>query len=350
MYPLKFTPVYQERIWGGTGLAQEFGRKLPSDHIGESWEISAHPNGLSLVSNGPLAGENIPQLIGDFGTAFLGVKAPSQAFERFPLLIKLLDANDQLSVQVHPGNAYALEHEGEPGKYEIWYVLSAKPGAKIVYGLKNGIDKATFQQALATGDLEACLNEIPVKAGEVYTIPPGLVHGLGAGIMVAEVQQNSDTVYRVYDYNRVDQSGKTRALHLEKALDVIRFDDFLPKYPLPPIPNSRLIDSEFFKIDYCVINDGVINDDNINNNSDINDGLESFNNVRTRSAKKHYYNDGSRFYILTNLSGRAQFDSEASTEAGRILEWNRGESLLIPADLAEFTINGPVTFLKTYLP
>ena len=344
MYPLKFTPVYQERIWGGTGLALEFGRKLPSDRVGESWEISAHPNGLSRVSNGPLAGESIPQLIGDFGTAFLGVKAPSQAFERFPLLIKLLDASEKLSVQVHPGNAYALEHEGELGKYEIWYILAAKPGAKIVYGLKTGTDKAAFEEALACGDLESCLNEVPVKAGEVYAIPPGLVHALGAGIMVAEIQQNSDTVYRVYDYNRVDQSGKTRALHLQKALDVIRFDDFLPDHPLAPLPNSRLIDSEFFKTDYCVTSaaDTSVNgtrDDVINENST---GSE---------PQKHYYNDGSRFYILTNLSGKAQLCSEATAESGRIcLEWERGESLLIPADLTEFAINGSVSFLKTYLP
>lgn len=341
MYPLKFTPVYQERIWGGIGLSLEFGRKLPSDRIGESWEISAHPNGLSRVSNGPLAGESIPQLIGDFGTAFLGVKAPSQAFERFPLLIKLLDASEKLSVQVHPGNAYALEHEGELGKYEIWYILAAKPGAKIVYGLKAGTDKAAFEKALACGDLESYLNVVSVKAGEVYAIPPGLVHALGAGIIVAEIQQNSDTVYRVYDYNRVDQSGKTRPLHLKKALDVIRFDDFLPDYPLKPLPNSRLIDSEFFKTDYCVtsVADTWVSD---TRHDVTNDGSV---------PQKHYYNDGSRFYILTNLSGKAQLYSEASAEAGRIcLKWERGESLLIPADLAEFTIKGSVSFLKTYLP
>ena len=315
MYPLKFAPVYQERIWGGQGLKEKFGRQLPAKPIGESWEISAHPNGLGSVVKGNLAGYTIPELIAEFGVAFLGFKAESSCREKFPLLVKLLDAKEQLSVQVHPDNSFALEKEGELGKFEIWYILAAAPGAKIVYGLKPGIDAAALQRAIQNGNVESCLNEVVVKKGELYVIPPGLVHGLGAGIMVAEIQQNSDIVYRVYDYNRLDDHGKLRELHVDKALEVIRFDDFLPSYPLECQENSRVIETEHFQVDLV-----------------------------TNREREEFFNEAGRFYILTCLQGNANIYYHNEK-----LPWIEGESILIPADVSDFIIEGEAKYLRTYL-
>jgi mannose-6-phosphate isomerase len=315
MYPLRFLPVYQPKIWGGSALQEKYGRILPSGFIGESWEISAHPSGLGVVANGPLAGLSIPELIRKYGVKFLGNRLRADFLKKFPLLVKLLDVRDKISVQVHPSDIDALHNEGESGKYEIWYILTAEPDAKIIYGLKPGTTPDIFKAAIEEGNVEAYLNEIPVKAGEVYIIPPGLVHTLQAGILVFEIEQNSETVYRIYDFNRNDLNGKRRELHISKALDVIRFDDFLPKYPIKPATDSRLIDSEFFKVDYCLHQD-----------------------------TKEFYNDGSRFYILTNLKGEAGIEYDDAT-----MKWVEGESLLIPASLECFSMVGEVTYLKTYI-
>ncbi len=316
MYPIKFLPVYQPKIWGGRALKEKYGRIIPSGFIGESWEISAHPKGLGVVANGPLAGLSIPELIKKYGVKFLGNRLGEDYLKKFPLLVKLLDVRDKISVQVHPDDAYAFLNEGESGKYEIWYILAAEPGAKIIYGLKPGTTPDILKTALAEGNIEAYLNRIPVKAGEVYIIPPGLVHTLQDGILVFEIEQNSETVYRLYDFNRTDLNGKRRDLHISKALEVIRFDDSLPQHPVKPAPNSRLINSEFFNVDYCLHRD-----------------------------TGDFFNDGSCFYNLTNLQGEARIEYNDTA-----MKWNEGESIFIPAALESFSIVGEITYLKTYLP
>jgi len=316
MYPLKFAPVYQSRIWGGRGLQARYGRVLPPGAIGESWEIAAHPNGMGHVAEGLLAGKSIPELIREFGVTFLGNQTSVTALNRFPLLLKLLDVKDHLSVQVHPGDAYALKNEGESCKYEVWYILDAQPEATLIYGLKPGTTRNQFEKALTVGGLAEYLNEIPVKAGEVYLIPPGLVHALKAGLLVFEIQQNSDIVYRIYDYNRKDFTGEKRKLQIKEALDVIDFDDFPPVYPIIPKPNSRLVDSSYFKIDFGI-----------------------------QQNSQRYYNGENRFYILTNLKGTADLIYDQGA-----IRWLEGESVLIPASLENLTLTGEVTYLKTYLP
>ncbi|MBE3576289.1 MAG: class I mannose-6-phosphate isomerase [Limnochordales bacterium] len=223
MYPLKFDPIYKEKIWGGDALARLFGRKLPSGRVGESWEIAAHPHGQSIVSNGPLAGRRLVDLLHSHRDEIMG-KTPLSAGERFPLLVKLLDCNDWLSVQVHPDDEYARIHEGDLGKTESWLVLYAAPGAQIVYGLKPGTTRQEFAAAIAGNRVEDYLHKVNVRAGDVFSVPAGTVHALGRGVVVAEIQQNSDTVYRVYDWGRLGDDGKPRKLHVEKALDVINFD------------------------------------------------------------------------------------------------------------------------------
>lgn len=219
LYPLTFHPIYKEKIWGGRRFQDLFGRSLPEGLIGESWDVAAHPNGTSVVSAGHLAGKSLTQLVKEYGKGLT-------RGEEFPLLLKLIDAQQDLSVQVHPDDSYVREHTSEFwGKTEMWYIIHSDPGAWIIWGLRPGVTKEELARAIKQGGtaILACLNKVPVKAGELYPISAGLVHALGAGIVVAEIQQSSDTTFRVYDWDRVDDSGQSRELHVEQALETIDF-------------------------------------------------------------------------------------------------------------------------------
>ena len=205
-YPMKLQSVIKNAIWAGNRLSAEYGKSDdPNFKIAESWELSVHKNGVNIIQNGQQAGKSL----GEFYDQ-----------ENFPLLIKFIDAKKDLSVQVHPDDGYAKIHENGSGKTEMWYIIDAVPGAKIVYGLNAGYSRENLQKLIDLGRFEECLNYIPVSSGEVYFIPAGLVHAIGAGILIAEIQQNSDTTYRFYDYNRIDTDGKARELHIKQALDV----------------------------------------------------------------------------------------------------------------------------------
>lgn len=221
MYPMKFQPLYKERIWGGTRLRSLFGKNLTGDQIGESWELSGHEQGLSIVANGSFAGKTINEVIALAGTALLGEKY--QGKNEFPLLIKLLDAQDNLSIQVHPTDEFAAQFEEGTGKSEAWYVVHADPGAKIVYGLQAGVTKAMLSQAIVRQELPDLLREVPVAVGDMIYVPAGTIHALCSGVVVYEVQQTSDLTYRLYDYNRRDAQGKPRQMHIQKGLDAVVF-------------------------------------------------------------------------------------------------------------------------------
>ncbi len=225
LYPLTFTPVLKDYIWGGRNL-EKIGRTLPAGIIAESWDIAAHEDGTSVVNNGRFAGTPLTQLHQKLGIDLIGSNCQwAQDRGKFPLLIKLLDANRQLSVQVHPQDAYALKHEGnELGKTEMWVVLAAKPNAKLQIGVKAGTTPDLFRQGIAAGNLEPYLHYIPVQAGDHLCVPAGTLHAIMDGIMIAEIQQNSNTTYRVYDWNRVGADGQPRPLHVDRALQVIDFD------------------------------------------------------------------------------------------------------------------------------
>ena len=188
LYPLKFKPIYKEKIWGGNKLKTYFNRKLPTNKIGESWEVSTHKNGPSVVSNGPLTGQKLSSLLEKDSEKILGFKA-----KRFPLLFKFLDVNQKLSVQVHPDDEYARKIENEPGKTEMWYVLAAEPGAKLVYGLKKRTTKNDLRRAIKNNNLKKHINEVKVNSGDIFFIPSGTVHSIKEGLLLAEIQQNSDT-------------------------------------------------------------------------------------------------------------------------------------------------------------
>lgn len=239
LYPLIFKPVLKDYIWGGRGLARHLGRPLPpQQNIAESWEVAAHPNGDVTVINGPLAGKNLSEISEILGDALIGSRgAWALQRNRFPLLVKLLDASRELSVQVHPGDEYAGDHEGnELGKTEMWVVLHAKRDARVILGLKRGTTREKFRQALEDGALERQLHEIPVRSGDFICVPSGSIHAILGGLLIAEIQQNSDVTYRVYDWNRVGDDGKPRPLHVERAMDVINFDQVEPV-----LPQARLI-------------------------------------------------------------------------------------------------------------
>ncbi|MBK8989094.1 MAG: class I mannose-6-phosphate isomerase [Chloroflexi bacterium] len=229
LYPLLFTPVLKDYVWGGRGLETKLGRPLPPGIIAESWEIAAHPDGASVVANGRFAGLTLTQLHQQLGLDLIGVHNDwAQQRQKFPLLIKLLDANDALSVQVHPNDDYALAHEGnELGKTEMWVVLQAAPDAAVILGLSRPTTPAEFRAAIESGDLSPYLHRIPVQAGDVVCVPSGSLHAILGGLLIAEIQQNSNTTYRVYDWNRT-QNGKARPLHIDRALDVINFQQIQP--------------------------------------------------------------------------------------------------------------------------
>ncbi|RLT38680.1 MAG: AI-2E family transporter [Chloroflexi bacterium] len=235
-YPLQFTPLFKDYLWGGRTLETVLGRTLPAGKVAESWEIAAHPNGQTRIAAGPLTGQTLSSVQQMWGEKLLGSRN-RQFVEsgRFPLLIKLLDANDWLSVQVHPDDAYALAHEGEYGKTEMWVVLHAQPGAELIYGLKAGVTHAQFAQAVDEKRVEELLHRVAVGKGDVVFVPAGTVHALGPGIVVAEIQQNSDATYRIYDWGRTGTDGRPRPLHVDKALEVIDWEQIEPLLVAPRI-------------------------------------------------------------------------------------------------------------------
>lgn len=323
LYPFKFNPVFKDYIWGGREL-EKLGKKLPEGITAESWEISSHPDGISTIANGEFKGQLLTEVIDRFGEEIVGTELYTKSV-KFPLLIKFIDANNKLSVQVHPSDEYAMEHEnGELGKNEMWYILAVRPGAKLIYGTRPGITREDFNRAVKEDRIGECLNEVEVFPGDVLDIPAGLVHAIGEGIVLAEIQQNSNTTYRVYDYNRVDSKGNKRPLHIEKALDVINFNLGKGEAKTRGLDvrldssskKSFKIANKYFSVEEYDINGTVY-----------------------ESA------DGSKFHIYVFVDGTAVI----SYDGGKI-EAGRGETLLIPAALGRYTLEGKCKVIKTYVP
>jgi mannose-6-phosphate isomerase len=318
-YPLLFQAEMKERVWGGRALEQ-FGLTLPEGPIGEGWMIGDHPNGTTKVANGDLAGLGLDQLREQYGQAILGTKGSANKNGRFPLLIKLLDCQDELSVQVHPDDHYDRLPEGESGKTEMWYILDAKPGAKIIYGLNEGVTREQLAKAIEEKRILDCLREISVEAGDSFYIPSGTVHSLGAGILVAEIQQNSDSTYRLYDFDRLGLDGNPRELHIEDSLNVISFKGTSATYMKTGLSASNqwltLANSPFF-----ITEKGKV---------------EQAWPLRTTS-------DSFVIHIVCKGSGSIQWaDGELSLKPG--------DCMLLPANLGEYTLKGSMTVLRSYLP
>ena len=252
LYPMRFKPRFKERVWGGCRLRELYGKDVPGDAaIGESWEVTDRPGDESEIVNGPLAGTTLRALMERSAADVLGDATPA-ADGRFPLLCKILDAREKLSLQVHP--PARVRHLGDP-KTEMWYIADAAAGAELFVGLQRGITRAAFERAIHAGRVAECFHRIPVQAGDTMFLPSGRVHAIGAGLVIFEIQQNSDTTFRVYDWDRVGLDGKPRELHVAESLESIDFDDFEPPlvHPTPrregSFTLSALVEDALFRTD-----------------------------------------------------------------------------------------------------
>ena len=244
--PLFLQSVMHEKLWGGRKLRDEFGYEIPSDKVGEYWAISAHPNGVSTVKNGRFAGQKLDTLYAEHRELFGNRSEPV-----FPLLTKILDADDWLSVQVHPDDAYGLKHEGELGKTECWYIIAADEGAEIIYG-HNAKSKEELREQIESKNWDQLLTKLKVKAGDFFYVPSGTMHAIGSGILILETQQSSDTTYRVYDFDRKDDAGNLRELHLEKSIDVLNIGEPANSRPVnlqvDNLSSTLLVANDFFAV------------------------------------------------------------------------------------------------------
>jgi len=307
--PIVFSPIYKDYIWGGTRIATAYGRPGTPKVCAESWEISAHPDGQSVVASGPFKGQTLGELASAFGAALTGSRAPVSTC--FPLLFKLIDARDRLSVQVHPNNANAALTHGEP-KTEMWFVLDRTPKAQLFAGLAQGVTQDSLRAALAAGTAEAQLVRLPIEPEQALFIPGGLVHAIGAGCLIYEVQQNSNTTYRLFDWNRTGVDGKPRQLHIEESFKSIDWS-LTPPQMREPVPCGKSGQNTWFDVVSC-----------------------DYFTLRKLDLKEAVTIpvDGSSFQALFVVKGRVTVSAGGETVA---LE--TGASCLIPAAATDYTLS-----------
>lgn len=316
LYPMKLEAPLKDYLWGGTRLKDEYGKKTNLDKVAESWELACHKDGKSKIVNGEAAGLFLEDWLAGQDKSVLGTNAAS--FPYFPLLIKLIDAKGDLSVQVHPDNDYAMRVEGEYGKTEMWYIVDCEPGASLLYGFKEKISKEEFERRIADNTLLEVCNRVPVKKGDVFFIDSGTLHAIGKGILICEIQQNSNTTYRIYDYGRVGKDGKPRELHVKKAIDVTKLEP--PTKPttalakidiIPGLDMKLLAECEYFTACHATLK----------GEASLKAGSESFQ-------------------TFTVLSGSLKL-----TSGDTVLDFYKGESVFIPAGLGIYTLTGDATFI-----
>ena len=264
MIPFELIPPIKDYIWGGTKLREEFGKESSLDRLAESWELSCHNDGMSVIKDGEFAGMTLAQVIKAHPEILGGGKT------ELPVLVKLIDAKNDLSVQVHPDDAYAQANEGDNGKTEMWYIVDCEPGAELVYGFSKDITREEFRKAIEENTLMGCVNRVPVKKGDVFFITPGTLHAIGKGILIAEIQQNSNVTYRVYDYGRLGADGKPRELHVDKAVEVTKTTRSVPYRTEAPVVCggsvlTRLAKCEYFTVIKADIRDEINLDETAKN-------------------------------------------------------------------------------------
>ncbi len=304
LYPLKFIPQYKDKIWGGKKLREILGKKNASDKTGESWEISGVQGNISVVENGFLAGNNLQELIEVYMGDLVGDKIYDQFGIEFPLLIKFIDATEQLSIQVHPDDEIALKRHNSYGKTEMWYIIRAEKNSELIVGFKSKTSKETYVHHLENNTLAQILNYVKVSAGDVIFLPAGRLHAINAGILLAEIQQTSDITYRIYDFNRLGSDGNPRELHTELALDAIDYDfdnNYKIKYSNKLNESSELVRCKYFTTNILDFNAPVNRD----------------------------YLQLDSFVIYMCLDG--EFNIEYYDNEN--IKVNKGESLIIPAEL-----------------
>ncbi len=314
MEPIFFEPTYKNVIWGGNNISKMFKRNIIGDNIGEAWELSAHKNGLSLIKNEEFKKMSLLDLFNDpkYKTKIFGTNC--EKLDRFPILAKFIDANQSLSIQVHPDSKYAEKNEHDSGKNEVWYIMDCKEDAKIVYGLKEGVTKDNLKDAI--DNIEENVNYVNVHKGDFISIPSGTVHAIMDGVVVCEVQQSSDITYRVYDWNRVDKDGKPRELNKQKAMDVINLTHNNKVYNYSNIKeNTSIYKSDVFNIDMVKID----------------------TSVEETSSKESFFT-----YIV--------IEGKGTIKAGNFFKTiEKGDTFLIPATLGEYNISGDLTLMKIWV-
>ena len=313
-YPLTFTPILKDRIWGGTKLKTYLNKPIVSETTGESWEISTVPGDISVVNNGVLKGKNINEIIDLFPEEILGKSVISRFGKQFPLLFKFIDAKEDLSIQLHPNDALAKVRHDSFGKTEMWYVMQADESARLVVGFKKDSNQEEYLSHLENKNLVALLNESPVKKGDVFFLETGTIHAIGAGVVVAEIQQTSDVTYRIYDWDRVDANGNGRELHTELALDAINYNatDSKITYKEEANQSTLVVDCPYFITNIIALQDRFIW-------------------KRTKQAFTVFMCTNGQFEMVMN---------------GEILRYRMGDTILIPACIENLTIKGKATLLE----
>lgn len=310
---LMIQPVFKERIWGGNHL-KEFGYEIPNDKTGECWGISAHEHGPNMIVNGEHEGKTLKELWEE-NTGLFGV----QTTDKFPLLTKILDANDELSVQVHPDDAYAQVHEnGEFGKTECWYIIDCDEDAEIIYG-HNAKDKDELENMIHEGKWNQLFNSIKVKPGDFFYVPSGTVHAIGKGIRILETQQNSDTTYRIYDYDRTDKDGHKRELHIEQSIDVISFNK-----------DNSGTEVEVTEVQGNVIRTYISN---------------SFFTVKQLLIEDHYeYTKQQDYTLMSVLSGEGTLTAD-----GQVYTIKKGDHFILTTEDKEIKLQGKLDIIESYV-
>lgn len=324
MLPLKLQAPLKDYLWGGRRLAEEFGKLTadPAQKVAESWELSCHKDGSSVIAGGAYDGLTLPEYLERAGNGVLGTDCAR--FADFPILIKLIDAKQSLSVQVHPQNEYALRVEGEYGKTEMWYIVDCEPGAELIYGFRHPISREEFRRRIETDTLLEVTNNVPVHPGDVFFIEAGTLHAIGAGILIAEIQQNSNSTYRVYDFGRLGADGKPRPLHIDKALDVTE----LTTPARTGQPQGAPVEHESYTETL----------------------LSSCDYFTVRALEIRTCFDGTAgtasFHSLLCLDGRLELSS-AQEEGPVSMPLQKGESIFLPAGFGGYRLEGAGKVLLT---
>lgn len=315
LYPLKFKKVLIPKVWGGRNLKEKLGIELPDDrNFGESWEVSSHKNGMSEVENGYLSGRQLQSLLEEFKQELVGEEIYTKYGNRFPLLIKYLDVNDRLSIQVHPSDEYALKNHNELGKCESWFIMYASDDAKLIMGMKKGINKEKFLEKTKNNDFEDLFNVVSVKTGDIIDVIPGSVHAsLEGSVIFAEIQENSDITYRIYDFDRLD-NGKKRELHLDRAAEVIDFN------LIPEVRDTNFKSNEIRK--------------NVSNTD-----FYSIDRIKISDEFEDSYKN---MLIYSILEGEGIIEY-----LGESLKVKKGETVLIPANI-KVKVKGSLELLRSF--
>lgn len=315
-YPLLFEPILKDRIWGGTKLKTVLKKEIHSDKIGESWEISGVPGDVSIVANGSFKGQNLEELISEYPIEILGEDIFKRFGKQFPLLFKFLDAKEDLSIQLHPNDVLAKKRHDSFGKTELWYIMQADEGARVVIDFKNDVTQKDYLNHLQSKTLPSILKEIPVKQGDVFFIETGTVHAIGEGVLLAEIQQTSDITYRVYDWDRTDADGKSRELHVDLALEAINYN--VKKVELSYTDNQN----EANQVVAC-----------------------PFFDVNIIPLKGEYtVQKDNRFYLYVCTEGTCRVEIEGISS-----QFKAGDAILIPAAVEKLTIEGNATLLEIFV-